>query len=65
MNYDQEKQWRYAKGLELAILLKGTEIGPNENMVHASNVSDIIDEKYESIARNIAQRIKKMAAEMI
>ena len=60
MNERQEAEWLYAKGLELAILLKG----PRKNVTDDS-VDKLIDDEYDAIAGKIAGRILNSAKKMI
>jgi hypothetical protein len=61
MTERQEAEWLYAKGLELAILLKGTR---NKNITEGS-VNKFIDDEYDDIAGRIAGRILESAKKMI
>jgi len=60
MNERQEAAWLYAKGLELAILLKG----PKKNVTDDS-IDKLIDDEYDAIAGRIAGKIFNGAKAMI
>jgi hypothetical protein len=64
MNDIHEKQWLYAKGLELAILLKGTQRRPDASAITDSTVSKVIEQEYAIMARNIAVTIREKAREL-
>jgi len=53
MNERQEAEWLCAKGLELAILLKGS----SKKKITADSVDKIIEEDYDEIAGKIAGKI--------
>ena len=57
----QEAEWLYAKGLEMAILLKG----PVEKSIVESPVSDMLFKPYHELAIKIARRIVRSASELL
>jgi hypothetical protein len=61
MNERQEAEWLYAKGLELAILLKG----PSKKSVTETSVDKIIDDDYGDIAGRMAGRILRSENRMV
>ena len=61
MNEKQEAEWLYAKGLELAILLKG----PIKKNITDASVDKLIDDEYGAIAGMIAGKILNNAKMMI
>lgn len=56
MNDRQELQWLYAKGLELAISLKGVKANP-EILTAGVMVDDYINAHYNDLALRIARKI--------
>ena len=61
MNERQEAEWLYAKGLELAILLKGSSM----KKVTTDSVCKIIEDDYEEIAGKISSIIYNEAKNLI
>ena len=57
MDEKQEAQWLYAKGLELAILIKGVPDTLPNNMEKGFQVNDFITKNYHKLAKIIARRI--------
>jgi len=57
----QEAAWYYAKGLEIAIMLKGAV----KKKITEGNVINIIKEEYDDIAGRIAGEIHNKAKTMI
>jgi two-component SAPR family response regulator len=61
MTEKQEAEWLYAKGLELAILLKG----PVKKNITDDSVIKLIEEEYDAIAGRIAGKILDSAKTMV
>ena len=61
MNERQEAEWIYAKGLEIAILLKGSK----KKEITADSVEKIIKNDYEEIAGKISSIIYNEAIKLI
>jgi hypothetical protein len=61
MNERQEAEWLYAKGLELAILIKGTQ----GITIPEVNKTDVITKNYNELAIKIARYIVVKATELI
>jgi len=61
MTEKQEAEWLYAKGLELAILIKGkTSDLPKETFRY----DDFLSENYGDLAEKIARKIINSATEL-
>jgi hypothetical protein len=61
MTEEQEAEWLYAKGLELAILIKGKPDDlPNESFMY----DDFIAKNYDELARKITRKIIISAEEL-
>ena len=58
---EQEARWLYAKGLELAILLKG----PVDISDIESPVSEMLFKHYHGLANKIAIKIARSASELL
>jgi hypothetical protein len=58
---EQEARWLYAKGLELAIILKG----PADISDIESSVSDMLFRHYHELAKKIAIKIACPASELL
>jgi hypothetical protein len=69
MTKEQEAQWLYAKGLELAIKIKGIPDNlqdiPNQWDTSERAVNDFINKYYNEIAMKIARRIIISSKELI
>jgi len=64
MTKKQESQWLYAKGLELAILIKGTaEALPKEPFMYDGFISKNYGALAKKIARNIVISAKELQCE--
>ncbi|MDR2941716.1 MAG: hypothetical protein LBV17_03895 [Treponema sp.] len=61
MTKEQEAEWLYAKGLELAILLKGSV---KKNLTEDA-VIKFIEKEYDALAGRIAGKIVTSAKTMI
>jgi len=61
MTERQEAEWLYAKGLELAIMLKGRI----KEKITEGTVVKFIEEEYDDIAGRIAGKISTYAKKMV
>ena len=61
MKENQEAEFLYAKGLEIAIMLKG----PIKRSITENNVIKLIEDEYDAIAGIIAGKIYTSAKTMI
>ena len=61
MNERQEAEWLYARGLEIAIMLKGSI----KKKVTAETVNNIIIEEYDELAGMISSKIFNEAKKLI
>jgi len=61
MTERQEAEWLYAKGLEIAVLIKGKlDTLPNETFLY----DDFISKNYDDLAKKIARKIIISAKEL-
>jgi len=61
MNERQEAEWLYGKGLEIAILLKGS----SKKKITANSIDEIIIDEYGDIAGKISGIIFNEAKKLI
>jgi len=61
MTEREEAEWLYAKGLEIAIMLKG----PADKGTVESPVSEMLFKHYHELAITIARKIARSASELL
>ena len=64
MNEKQEAQWLYAKGLELAFLIKGA-VRPTNEITEEWQLNRYINNNYHEIAMMLTRQIADSATKMI